>query len=114
MKIGIHLSKVCRLDIARTKLGFWEKHAAFEELRGGGGGSYPVDLIDPSASPSWVKYEVALCIRYGITQGYNATSTCSVGHVDCSAVSHAHVPSPKAHRVFASWFKTRQGYPRDA
>src|ERR1700681_2904182 len=62
MKVGIHLSEVCRLNIAPAKLRLWERNAAFEDLGGGGGSSIPVDLIDPSTSPSLFKQEIAFRI----------------------------------------------------
>src|ERR1700732_3781893 len=64
MKVRIHFSEVSRLDVAPAKLRFWVRDTAFEELRRGGGGSRPVDLIDPSASSPWVKWEIAFSIRH--------------------------------------------------
>src|SRR4030088_1813753 len=75
MKIGVHLSEMRRLNVSPPKLGLWERDTALEELRRGDRRSIPVDLIDPSASPSGLKHEIALHIRERIADRYDATST---------------------------------------
>src|SRR3984893_14269467 len=97
VKVAISLSAVCRLDIAPTKLRLWERDAAFDDFRGRGGGSIPVDLIDPSASPSLFKQEVAFRIRRCITNRHDSSPLFSRNRlVDLSTISHAHVLSPKS------------------
>jgi hypothetical protein len=109
MKVSINFSEVRRLNVAPPELRLWERDTAFEDLRGGGGRSRPVDLIDPSASPSWLKEEIAFCIRHCIANGHDASSTTRQNRlIDFSSISHAHVPPPKATAAFAVCIQTWQ------
>src|ERR1700676_472760 len=111
VKVAIYLSEVCRLDIAPTKLRLWERDAAFDDFRGGGGGPIPVDLIDPSASPSLLKLEIAFRIRRCITNRHDSSPLFSGNRLaDLSTNSHARVLSPKSTAAFVPGVKTWQRY----
>src|ERR1700716_608075 len=115
MKVGIHLSEVRCLDVAPPKLWFWERDTTLEELRGARGSSIPVDLIDPSASPSRLKYEIAVRIRERIANRYDATATLRRERlINFSTIPHAHVPSPKATAACDPCVKTRQRHAADS
>jgi hypothetical protein len=101
MKVRIHLSEVRCLDVSPPKLRFRERDTTFEELRWEGGSSIPVDLIDPSASPSGLKYEIAVRIRERIANRFDWTSSLRrERRIHFSSISHAHVPSPKPTAAF--------------
>jgi hypothetical protein len=101
MKVRIHLAEVRCLDVSPPKLRFRERNATFEELCWEAGGSIPVDLIHPSASPSGLEYEITVRIRERIANRYNAISSLQrERRIHFSSISHAHVLSPKPTAAF--------------
>src|ERR1700716_1544452 len=111
MKVGIHLSEIRRLNVSPPKLGLWKRDTALEELRRGDRRSIPVDLIDPSASPSGLKHETALHIRERVAVRNDATSTSRRERlINLSTISDTHVLSPKASGTFAECVQPQQRY----
>src|ERR1700716_1946940 len=111
MKVGIHLAEVRRLDVSPPKLGLWERDTALDELRRGDRRSIPVDLIDPSASPSGLKHEIAVYIRERVADGYDATSPSRRERlINLSTISDTHVLSRKASGTFAECVQPQQRY----
>src|SRR3979490_3199810 len=112
VKVGVHFSEVRRLNVAPPKLGLRERDTAFQDLRRALGRSIPVDLIDPSAPPSGLEYEIAIHIRDRIANRYDATSISRPERLtNFSTISHSHILSQKATAAFAACVQPRQRHP---